>query len=221
MASSLQRLKLATAQAEFGSVVPCGNKGIWTVDLRNGRLFDDDNVTMVKGVAKGKKRKLEEVGIAQVKHLRELTGRKDKIVQTASKMTGIGEATLTKFVQVCQDAVPGAYPEKIDHTKHNDPNKSLHPDTYMDQIKKSKLVAHYCSINDLIDHIFTASAAVFKNTVHEDDWVVYHDALSLMTSAKAVQYMKDKGYYHRLICPKMISTKAHHMRNVSLATTLI
>ena len=26
-----------------------GNKGIWTVDLRNGRLFDNDDVTMVRG----------------------------------------------------------------------------------------------------------------------------------------------------------------------------
>ena len=41
-----------------------------------------------------------------------------------------------------------------------------------------------------------------KGTVHEDDWVVYHDALVLMTSAESQEYMEQKGFRNCIVFPK-------------------
>ena len=57
------------------------------------------------------------------------------------------------------------------------------------------------SINKLIDHLFSASKEFFLGTAYEDDFFVYHDALSLITSANSQAYCNEKGY--RLILPQL------------------
>ena len=49
--------------------------------------------------------------------------------------------------------------------------------------------------------MFSESAKVFKGTTHEEDWAIYHDALSLFTATEAMQYMDRKGYLSHLILP--------------------
>ena len=65
--------------------------------------------------------------------------------------------------------------------------------------KKCSVYSIYCSINDLIDHMFIESEKIMKGTIHEDDYMVYHDALSLMTGKAPIDYMKSKGYWDKLI----------------------
>jgi hypothetical protein len=36
---------------------------------------------------------------------------------------------------------------------------------------------------------------MFKGANREQDWLFYHDALSLLTAHKTVAWMKEKGYY--------------------------
>ena len=55
--------------------------------------------------------------------------------------------------------------------------------------------------------MFTESEKMFKGTIHEDDYAVYHDALSLMTANEPIEYMKRKGYWDRLIRPLFNVTK--------------
>ena len=50
----------------------------------------------------------------------------------------------------------------------------------------------FISINSLIDHMFREAKEIMRGTVHHDDYVVYHDALSLMTGRGAVEYMQKK-----------------------------
>ena len=50
--------------------------------------------------------------------------------------------------------------------------------------------------------MMTATEQVMKGTVYETNWKIYHDALSLMTSAHARKYMADKGILHRWILPQ-------------------
>ena len=38
--------------------------------------------------------------------------------------------------------------------------------------------------------------------MHEDDWVLYHDALTLFTAAESMQYMRLKGYLNHFILPQ-------------------
>ena len=51
--------------------------------------------------------------------------------------------------------------------------------------------------------MFIESAKIFEGTTHQDDWVIYHDALSLFASTKSLQYMTDKGYCAHLILPQL------------------
>ena len=45
------------------------------------------------------------------------------------------------------------------------------------------------------------SARVMKGTMHENTWMVYHDALSLMTANKTKEWMRQKNYLRRWILP--------------------
>ena len=59
----------------------------------------------------------------------------------------------------------------------------------------------FVCITDMIEHIVTESATVFEGTEHEDDWVFYHDTLSLMTAADTIACMKEKDYLKRWMLP--------------------
>ena len=41
--------------------------------------------------------------------------------------------------------------------------------------------------------MFLEAKKLMKGTVHEDDYFVYHDVLSLLTGKGAVEYMKQKS----------------------------
>ena len=65
--------------------------------------------------------------------------------------------------------------------------------------------AHVC-VTKVVQHIIKESAEHFKGTVHEKDWFFYHDALSLMTAADTIAWMKKqifegKTYYDRWVLP--------------------
>ena len=40
-----------------------------------------------------------------------------------------------------------------------------------------------------------------KVYVHEDDFIIVHDALVLMTAKETIEWMKMKNYYHRCLLP--------------------
>jgi len=52
-------------------------------------------------------------------------------------------------------------------------------------------------------YLYKESARMFKGTNHEDDWYLYHDALTTMTSATTIALMKDMGYYKKWLLPKL------------------
>jgi hypothetical protein len=53
----------------------------------------------------------------------------------------------------------------------------------------------------MVEHIVEETARIYKGTEHEDDWMFYHDALSLMTAKDTVKWMKEKDYLKRWILP--------------------
>ena len=54
----------------------------------------------------------------------------------------------------------------------------------------------------MVDHIFEETRKSFLNTTYEKDWMVYHDALSLMTAKECRSYMQSKGYEAHWILPE-------------------
>ena len=50
--------------------------------------------------------------------------------------------------------------------------------------------------------MYDDSKAAFKGTTHEADWYFYHNALSQITVASTVCWMKDKNIYKRWLIPQ-------------------
>jgi hypothetical protein len=64
--------------------------------------------------------------------------------------------------------------------------------------------AHVC-IKDLVKHIVVETERLMKGTQHKDDWMFYHDALTLMTAKETIVWMKRRGilsggFYQLMAC---------------------
>lgn len=62
-------------------------------------------------------------------------------------------------------------------------------------VTKLQICKQCVSINIMIDHIFHKSAKVCVGIEHENNYKVYHDALTLFISTDTYHYMKAKSYY--------------------------
>ena len=59
----------------------------------------------------------------------------------------------------------------------------------------------YKCIMELVEHMTSETKQIFKGTTHENDCKWYHDALSLMTAAETIEWMKQTGHYNMWILP--------------------
>jgi len=57
-------------------------------------------------------------------------------------------------------------------------------------------------VTHLVEHMVTECKRFFAGTRYSQNWMFYHDALSLMTAKDTVAWMKAKGYYERWILPE-------------------
>jgi hypothetical protein len=59
----------------------------------------------------------------------------------------------------------------------------------------------FVCISEIVEHIVVESARIYEGTENKDDWMFYHDALSLMTAKETVRWMKEKDYLKHWILP--------------------
>jgi hypothetical protein len=50
----------------------------------------------------------------------------------------------------------------------------------------------FVCISEVVEHIVVETARIYKGTKKEDDWMFYHDALSLMTAKDTIKWMQEK-----------------------------
>ena len=165
----------------------------WIHDPRNPQdLFQDDDLLRLDKVGKKTKEKLENANIRCVGDLK----------RNNQPVPGITRASLQFLRDQAQLSRDENAPLKIDHRKAPNPYMSRYGTNWENVLKQSSHFSSYVVITDYIEHIVTESQKIMKGTLYEDDWYFYHDALSLMTSAKTKQWMKDKNYYKHWILPK-------------------
>ena len=98
---------------------------------------------------------------------------------------------IKRIIQMCEDSLPGKCPlQIIDHSRTHNPYFSRFRDDWEDAIKVTTALSPFISINTIVMQIIQHADEVMKNTNHLDDWVFYHDALSLMTSKECIAWMK-------------------------------
>ncbi len=145
---------------------------------------------------------LKQINITKVKQLKCLHGQTQLQKDMVKAMKGIEIKTLTNYIDQALSAMSGNCPPAIDHTKSETPYESMYGKDAKKRLEESVSLNKFCSINKMIDHMMQASQEVFRGTVHEKDWKVYHDALIIITGQAALTYMQDKDYLQRMIMPQ-------------------
>ena len=92
-------------------------------------------------------------------------------------------------------------PLATDHRQSANPYLSKYGSNWLDHLKQSPSMSSYVCITDYVEFIINESSKVMKGSKHENDWLFYHDALSLMTARKTKEWMREKGYYDKWLLP--------------------
>ena len=165
------------------------SKWIDNMDPNNKKeVWQDDSIDKLPGVGKP--------GTLTHKHLSEagLT-----TVREVSAISPDGLAHIRGIRSIhsaAATASPGSRPtcSVIDHRQADNPYESKYGESWDDQIRMSTALAPFRPISDLVKYMMEECAEMMHNTVHQDDWFFYHDALSLLTSKECRIYMKNTHF---------------------------
>jgi len=176
-----------------------GTNGYWYESSRDPLIlyYQSDPTKMLKGVGKKSAEMLESIGIKTVGDLKAIQSPTD-IKEMPSRLS---ITKLTKFMSEAKKAVDQDAPIGTDHRISSNPYESKFGAEWEKQLKTSVTFSHSSCICDYIDHMMAESEQVMKGTIHEKTWVVYHDALAIMTSQATKEWMAEKGYLKRWILP--------------------
>ena len=83
----------------------------------------------------------------------------------------------------------------------------------MNKIQQSVHMKKYMSICSLVLHMYTATKQAFSGTQHENDFLFYHDALSLMTSRETIEWMAEQNILQHWILPQQGLNKGTRYEN--------
>ena len=179
-----------------------GNKGQWTQKVRQGRIFEMDRLSVLKGIGPAVENRMKEQGFFEVRHVLAIKNDDQQQRDLVKKVKGFSQKTFKKVYEQLINVHSGSCPRDIDHTRSDNPYLSLFGAGWESKLPQSGTLSAYTSINRMIYHIFTETEKAFLGSKHEATWMVYHDALKLMTGKAAVLYLKENGWYDRLIKPQ-------------------
>ena len=181
-----------------------GPGNVWTEHNREeGKVYLDDCITYIPGVGQNTLRILleDEEPLSMVQELLLLD--EERIQRMGERIVGLSVASLTKYVKYARDnIIEETAPRLVDHRKADNPYEARFGDTWKEEIAKSSSLLPFVCITKLIEHMVEATREVFVDTVYEDNFVFYHDALSLMTSNDTKRWMREKGYLKYWILPE-------------------
>ena len=124
------------------------------------------------------------------------------IANAENKSHQIPATTLKRFWTEAINAIPGTAPMPIDHRKAINPYLSKYGEANWEaEIQKHSIMSSYICITEVVKHIVTASAKLYKGTKYEKNWYFYHDALSLMTATATKEWMKKEKYFQYWLLP--------------------
>jgi predicted flap endonuclease-1-like 5' DNA nuclease len=164
-----------------------GNKG------NDKKLYMQDTLDLIPGIASVSKKKFEENGITFVHQLASLD---DNALKALSSMTRISTKRLCTFRDVSKQAEEGTsiYPQRYDHRQESNPFLSRYGSDWESHFLSSKLsgMRGKVCITHLIEHIESTTKAAYKGTKYESTYLWSHDALSQMIDNSCVEWMKKK-----------------------------
>ena len=124
------------------------------------------------------------------------------------KEKGLGGVRLRQMRTEARTAHPGKFDRAtVNHTTAANPYESLYGDQWRQVIIKTTYMMKFISVRDLVMHMTVESDEIMRGTQHEDEAMFKHDALSLMTAGKTVEWMKativnGRSIYSRWLLPE-------------------
>ncbi len=154
----------------------------WSVTARPvGAIYDNDPVTVLKGIAATGEKHLLELGVKTVGELKAFTG---LLIPRLNPCR----------LQAQTEALPGSCPPKLDHRQAAKPYESRFPDTFLDEIKKDQECSPYLCIKDIVWNMVLESERMMKGSKNENNFWFAHDALSTLTANETIAWMKIEQY---------------------------
>jgi hypothetical protein len=193
-------------QLEIARVKTFSDGGtFWNTSNRKHKLYRDDPITKIKGIKdKTAAKKLTPNNILTVGNLLDYKDNRPALVAFTKICAKCIDKYMKQAIEDCPSSDPLPATERTDHHKAANPYESKYGPNWMTEIKGAELVRNFANIQDLVEHMYITSKQLFNPTDDplKDDWFFYHDALSLMTAADTVSWMKSKGYYKHWVLPE-------------------
>ncbi|GFH53203.1 hypothetical protein CTEN210_09679 [Chaetoceros tenuissimus] len=171
-----------------------------------GKIYQNDKLTVLKGLSEKREKRFVEVGVEKVVDILSLS---ESQIETITTKRGAGngdvtKALLTGFINQAETCQRIHRPPSIDYRKvaGKNPFEARYGEQWKEEIAKSSACSRYLCIHKLIDHVYENTRKHFVGTKYEKNFYFYHDALSLMTSKDAIKYMKEKGIYKHWLLPE-------------------
>ena len=181
-------------------VVKEGRKSPWiTRTAQTHMATQHDAVHKLPGIGKVTASCLQQHGMLTVKQIADLS---DERVKVLEKEKGLKQIAKYKMqAQTCNNQ-PNIDNTEINHRKAANPYQLQYGADWEEKMKASTSMKSYACITELVNHTMVKLAKVMKGTRHEADWLLYHDALTLLTAHKTVDYMKSTGCYDCWVLPR-------------------
>ena len=93
-------------------------------------------------------------------------------------------------------ALPGKpTPLVKDHSKSKNPNFFRYGETWVDKLNNSSSVSRLCCISDLVRFMVREGQKIMKGSVHEDDFLIVHRVLQLVTAKSMITWTQKISIY--------------------------
>ncbi|KAL7554754.1 hypothetical protein ACHAWF_018297 [Thalassiosira exigua] len=165
----------------------------------------------VRGFGKQSIKRLGEAGYKTVSQMITLAGEDDRINALAETVSVKTHMLKQVVAACCKNSLPINRPPPVDHTKAPNPYKSRYGDDWEAAIAKSQHLRKCVCIKEMVTHIFKETEKAYSGTKYAKTWMVYHDALSLMTAEDCIAWMKTQmvdgpngtrvSYYDKWVLP--------------------
>jgi hypothetical protein len=166
-------------------------------------LVENDSVIVLGKIAGKTAERLSKHGIKTLLDMKMITASEISAIMAETEFR-VSENILRDWWAKAEQVNQGSTPARIhkDHRENDNPYISRYgPDLWMTKICQCSALSGYMCVTEMIDHIDNETKREMKGTKNEGRGLWYHDALSLMTCKKSVQYIKEKGIFNNLLLP--------------------
>ena len=154
-------------------------------------IFLNDPVTKLPGIGKATAAKLSSAHVYTVQGA--LATAETPPTNEECTALGVDPKAIAKLVMAVKKVEDQVMPRNFDVTdfrKAANPFEARYGDQWRLKIAETKSMRKHECVTKMWLHVLQETAKVFQGTTHEDDWLVYHDALTHLTDKSTVAWMK-------------------------------